>query len=99
MSRVKWSNPGKGVAIEKGAFGSPSTTIANFAYFYPFKYSYLPIARGGGERWFHAFRQEYLKSYKSVQFLEYVISYNCKLYVLKMVTWSYNCFVTIIIIS
>ena len=40
--RVKWSNPGKGVApspsywkvvaIEKGAFGSPSTTVANFTY-------------------------------------------------------------------
>ncbi len=38
-SRVKWSNPGKGVApplhigvvaIEKGAFGSPSTNVANF---------------------------------------------------------------------
>ena len=32
-SRVKWSNPGKGVAIENGAFGSPSTTVTNF-YFY-----------------------------------------------------------------
>ena len=35
VSRVKWSNPGKGVhfgvvAIEKGAFGSPSTIVANF---------------------------------------------------------------------
>ncbi len=38
-SRVKWSNPGKEqrpplhlsvVAIKKGAFGSPSTTVANF---------------------------------------------------------------------
>ena len=38
-SRVKWSNPGKGVAhplhlgivaIEKEAFGSPSTTVSNF---------------------------------------------------------------------
>ena len=38
-SRVKWNNPGKGVvpslhlsvvATEKGAFGSPSTTVANF---------------------------------------------------------------------
>ena len=37
-SRVKWSNPGKGVApflhlgvvaIEKGAFGSPLTKVAN----------------------------------------------------------------------
>ena len=43
ISRVKWSNPGKKVApsstdsvvaIEKGAFVSPSTTDANFAYFY-----------------------------------------------------------------
>ena len=42
VSRVKWSNPGKGVApplhlgvvaIEKGAFWSPSTTVANFTYF------------------------------------------------------------------
>ena len=31
LSRVKWSNPGKGVvAIEKGAFGLPSTTVGNF---------------------------------------------------------------------
>ena len=29
ISRVKWSNPGKGVAIEKRAFWSPSTTVAN----------------------------------------------------------------------
>ena len=30
----KWSNPGKGVvAIEKGAFWSPLTTVANFTYF------------------------------------------------------------------
>ena len=36
VSRVKWSNPGKGVAptpsvvvIGKGAFGSPSTTVTN----------------------------------------------------------------------
>ena len=35
----KWSNPGKGVAlllgvvaIGKGAFGSPSTTLTNFTY-------------------------------------------------------------------
>ena len=42
VSRVKWSNPGKGVkpyptprfliAIENGAFWSPSTTVANFTY-------------------------------------------------------------------
>ena len=40
--KVKWSNPGKGVApspdigvvdIEKGAFRSPSTTVANFIFF------------------------------------------------------------------
>ena len=40
--RVKWSNPGKGVAPPstlrcssywKGAFWSPSTTVANFTYF------------------------------------------------------------------
>ncbi len=38
-SRVKWSNPGKGVApspgvvaIEKGAFRSPSAKIAKFTY-------------------------------------------------------------------
>ena len=35
VSRVKWSNPEKGVvllqlAIENGALGSPSTTVANF---------------------------------------------------------------------
>ena len=43
-SRVKWSNPGNGVArpplhlgvvaIEKGAFGSPSTMVANFTLLY-----------------------------------------------------------------
>ena len=42
VSTVKWSNPGNGlapplhlgvVAIEKGTFGLPSTTVANFAYF------------------------------------------------------------------
>ena len=37
IPRVKWSNPGNGVApsptpIEKGAFGSPSTMVANFTY-------------------------------------------------------------------
>ena len=39
--KVKWCNPGKGVTpslhlsvvtIKKGAFGSPSTTVANFIY-------------------------------------------------------------------
>ena len=48
-SRVKWSNPGKGVrpplhlgvvAIEKGAFWSPSTMVANFTL--TFKYEWLP---------------------------------------------------------
>ena len=42
--RVKWSNPGKAVApslhlgvvaIEKEAFGSPSTNVANFTLLYP----------------------------------------------------------------
>ena len=42
LSRLKWSNPGKGiapplyldvVAIEKGAFGLPSTTGTKFTYF------------------------------------------------------------------
>ena len=40
-SRVKWSNPGSGiaplhlgvVAIVKGTFGSPSTKVVNFIYF------------------------------------------------------------------
>ena len=32
-SRVKQSNPGKGVAIEKGVFGLPSTMVANVTYF------------------------------------------------------------------
>ena len=37
MSRVKWSNPGKGVvfsptSIEKGIFRSPLTMVANFTY-------------------------------------------------------------------
>ena len=43
VSRVKWSNPGKGVAPSptprcssywKGAFWSPSTTVANFTYYF-----------------------------------------------------------------
>ena len=45
LSRVKWSNPGKGVApsptprcIEKGSFGLPSTTVANFIYIYIYIY-------------------------------------------------------------
>ena len=37
ISKVKWSSPGKGVAIEKGAFGSPLNTVANFTFF-----SYIP---------------------------------------------------------
>ena len=49
VSRVKWSNPGKGcpslhlgvVAMEKGAFGSPSTTVANFTYIYVYMYMYI----------------------------------------------------------
>ena len=42
--RVKWFNPGKGVApsptsrycsfYKKGALGSPSTTVSNFTYFF-----------------------------------------------------------------
>ena len=41
-SRIKWSNPGKGVVpslhngevtIEKGAFGSPLATVANFTLY------------------------------------------------------------------
>ena len=49
-SRVKWSNPGKGVApsptpwcskaIEKGAFGSPSTMVANFTYLKSYKWNW-----------------------------------------------------------
>ena len=44
LPRVKWSNPGKGVvpllhlgvvAIEKGAFWLPSTTVANFTFYFP----------------------------------------------------------------
>ena len=31
-SRVEWRNPGKGVAIEKGAFRSPLTVVTNFTY-------------------------------------------------------------------
>ena len=37
-TRVEWSNPGEGVqlsvvAIEKGAFGSPSTTVTDFTFY------------------------------------------------------------------
>ena len=41
-SRVKWSNPWKGVvANEKGAFGSPLTTVANFTFTYIYIYIYI----------------------------------------------------------
>ena len=57
VSRVKWSNPGKGVAsslhlgvvaIEKGAFGSPSTAVTNFTlltniYIYIYIYIYICV--------------------------------------------------------
>ena len=47
VSRIKWSNPGKGVVspppqhlgvidMEKGAFWSPSTMVANFTYLIQF---------------------------------------------------------------
>ena len=40
-SNVRWCYPGNGVApslaIEKGAFGSPATTVANFTYLYMIK--------------------------------------------------------------
>ena len=47
VSRVKWSNPGNGiapyptlplgvVATEKGAFWSPSTTVANLTFYFLF---------------------------------------------------------------
>ena len=48
-SRVKWSNPRNGVvhplhlgvvAIEKGAFGLPLTTVVNFTYLERMIYSY-----------------------------------------------------------
>ena len=51
-SRVKWRNPGNGVvpsptpyevAIEKGAFGSPSTTVAKFTFIYIYIYIYIYI--------------------------------------------------------
>ena len=50
-SRVKWGNPGKGVAsspaprvvaIKKAAFGSPSTAVTNFT-FYCYIYIYIYI--------------------------------------------------------
>ena len=45
VSRVKWRNPEKGVIsfptpIEKGAFLSHSTTVANFALLYIYIYIY-----------------------------------------------------------
>ena len=52
-SRIKWSNPEKGVmpslhlsiiATETGAFGSPLTTVANFTYLlYIYIYIYIYI--------------------------------------------------------
>ena len=35
ISRIKWDNPAKGVAIEKGAFWSSSTMVTNFTYLLP----------------------------------------------------------------
>ena len=71
---VKWSNPGKGVApflhlsvvaIEKGAFGLPSTTVANFTFtiyiyliyiYYYYYYIYIYILHGNVcDLEFHAF--------------------------------------------
>ena len=52
VSRVKWSNPGKGsyphlhlgvVAIEKGAFWSPLTTVTNYIYIYIYIYICMPM--------------------------------------------------------
>ena len=52
ISRVKWSNPEKGlhppqylgvVATQKGVFGSPSTTVANFFFFFCFFYTNYQI--------------------------------------------------------
>ena len=46
VSRVKYSNPGKGVAIEKEALGSPSTTVANFTllvFSHIYMFSIIPI--------------------------------------------------------
>ena len=49
-SIIKWSSPGKRVppsqnldvvAIEKEAFGLPSTMVVNFTYLYGFKYLLL----------------------------------------------------------
>ena len=63
-SRVKWSNPGKGVvpslyigvvAMEKAAFGSPSTVVANFTYFL---YIYIERERWG--EWERRVNCEYL---------------------------------------
>ena len=52
VSRVKWTNPGKGVApsptpwckaIKEGTFGSPLTPVANFPYLYIYIYIYIYI--------------------------------------------------------
>ena len=48
VPRAKWSNPGKGVAIEQRAFWSPSITVTNFTYFiyiYIYIYIYAVIHR------------------------------------------------------
>ena len=54
-SRVKWSNPEKGVAppqhldvvaIEKGAFVSPSTKVTNFSFTYFIMHVYCGISMG-----------------------------------------------------
>ena len=50
IPRVKWSNPGKGIAtpntsvqylLKKEAFGSPSIMVINFTYIYIYIYIYI----------------------------------------------------------
>ena len=57
-TRGKWSNPGNGVApllhlgvvvMEKGAFWSPSTMVANFTYIYIYIYIYFKMNRSGND--------------------------------------------------
>ena len=83
--RVKWSNSGKGVApsrylgvvaIEKGAFWSPSTKVVNFTYIYIYIYIYIYRERE---------REEILKPQKTCFYYSEII----KLYI-QIRNWIYK---------
>ena len=75
VSRVKWSNSEKGVApsltIEKGAFGSPSTTVANFNYLLIWFKELIPIQNR------HLFTHSYSISVNVWSYLQIFSWFHC----------------------